>query len=778
MNDIPFDQPILTKGLMALGACYQWGSYLLALHIVSDAVMALAFLSVPFTLLYILRNRKNRQFDRVLLCCAILAAACGSTHIIEILSIWNPIYWVSGGVKAFTALASMAAAILLIISVPSTLARPGLSTLQRVDREMNNEIGGALSEETTLQKGSRTLEYRQAQRIAQLEAANRSLLQENERFAMAADAAGMAFWSFDIASNTLQWDERMFHLYGVAQVDGDQPYEIWASSLHIDDRERCERELAEALNGTRVFDTEFRITPPNGGERYLRAAARITRDLEGRAVHMFGVNIDITELRHAEEQFRLAIEAAPTGMLLMNRTGAIVMVNAQIETLLGYPRSELLGQQIEMLVPERFRVHHPEFRKGFFRTPRGRAMGAGRDLYCLRKDGSEVPVEIGLNPLHTSQGMFVLSSIVDLSQRRAMERLRTDFVSTVSHELRTPLTSISGSLGLLQSGAVGTLPDKAAEMVEIAHKNSTRLVRIINDILDIGRLEAGRLELKMVEVSLGPLLRQVIQANFSYAEKYGVHFVLNNEPSDDIVLGDFDRITQVITNLLSNAAKFSPFGADVVIRVIPKPSVIRVEVEDFGTGIPEAFQSRIFEKFAQADASAARRVEGTGLGLSIARKLVEAMGGNIGYSTLIGKGTVFYIELRRADGAAVATVMRSARPRILYLDFEDDFINAIEDCLEGRAEVVRAHGLHEAERRLRGERFDLIILNQSPTWEIEIDVIAKISAQSGERAPVVLLAAEEPRGVQQKVADVIIKSQVSKEQIARTILAHLPALQT
>lgn len=188
-------------------------------------------------------------------------------------------------------------------------------------------------------------------------------------------------------------------------------------------------------------------------------------------------------------------------------------------------------------------------------------------------------------------------------------------------------------------------------MVQIAYKNSERLVRIINDILDIGKLEAGELALHMVNVPLADFLKQSIEANSAYAEKYGVRFVLDDGSANDWVTADPDRLMQVVANLLSNAAKFSPPGADVLIRVRSSSKTLRIEVEDTGSGIPDEFKDRIFEKFAQADASATRRFEGTGLGLSIARKLAEAMGGSIGFSSVVGQGTIFYIELPQTDVA-------------------------------------------------------------------------------------------------------------------------------
>jgi PAS domain S-box-containing protein len=776
MSNYAPEQIVATEGFMPHGMCYLWQPGILGLHVISDGLITLAYLSIPFTLFYFVRKHADRQFDWILLCFAIFIIACGFTHLMDIWTIWHPAYWLSGGIKAITAVASVTTAILLIRVVPLTLRLPSPSALRRVNLDLEREIDERIRAEAALRQVNETLEWRVADRTSQLEAANLSLVQDNERFAVAADAAGLAFWSFDITTNMLQWDDRMFQLYGVSRTDGEQPYALWASSLHQDDKERCEQELNEALNGTRLFDTDFRIVHPDGAVRYLRAAARITRDADGRAVRMFGVNFDITERKRADEQFRLAIDAAPTGMLLMNSDGVIVLANVQIESLFGYSRSELLGQRIEMLVPERFRVHHPEFREGFFGAPNARPMGAGRDLYGLRKNGSEVPIEIGLNPLQTSQGMFVLSSIIDLSQRREMERLRTDFVSTVSHELRTPLTSIAGSLGLLQSGALGALPDKAADMIEIAYKNSGRLVRIINDILDIGRLEAGQLALQMIGVPLGELLQQSVEANISYAEKYGVRFVLDKGAGDERVLADPDRLMQVITNLLSNAAKFSPAGADVHIRVRSGSMMIRVEVEDSGTGIPESFRSRIFEKFAQGDASAARRFEGTGLGLSIARKLMEAMGGNIGFSSVAGHGTIFNIELRRSDVAATVDGMMASVPRILYVVDDDEcLLNEIREILAGRVELVQARGMHEAERRLRDESYELVILNQSLP---DPRLVKRIPALVGHSVPIVLLAAEAPNDVSGMVTAVLVKSQVSAAEVVTTIFSHIPLSQT
>jgi PAS domain S-box-containing protein len=359
------------------------------------------------------------------------------------------------------------------------------------------------------------------------------------------------------------------------------------------------------------------------------------------------------EIRLAAERFHMAIEAAPTGMLLMNLKGSIVMVNAQIELLFGYSREELIGTPLERLVPNYLQMHPFSEHSSSFNALSALIpeTAANVDVEGIRKDSTKLPIEIAFTLLHTSQEDLMLASIVDLSARREVDRMRTEFVSMVSHELRTPLTAISASLGLLHSGVLGELADRTAAMVQIAHRNSGRLERIINDILDIGTLEAGKMAMHITTVSLAELLQQSVEASAGYAELCDVRFLLDCDPVTDLVKADPNRLVQVIANLLSNAAKFSPEGADVLIRVLPGPSMVRIEVQDFGPGIPEEFQCRIFEKFAQVQPVAKRRFEGAGLGLSIARKLIEAMSGFIGFTSVVNQGTVFYLELPRADTA-------------------------------------------------------------------------------------------------------------------------------
>lgn len=352
-------------------------------------------------------------------------------------------------------------------------------------------------------------------------------------------------------------------------------------------------------------------------------------------------------LKHprAEDMLRLAVDTCPSGMIMIDRTGKMLIVNREVDRLFGYSRDELLGQQVDVLVPERYRAQHFRHRDMFLEHPESRPMGSGRDLFGVRKDGTEFPVEIGLNPIEVGVDVYVLGAIVDISTRKRLERMKSEFVSTVSHELRTPMTSISASLSLIAAGAAGELPTNASRLISIAQANCDRLVRLINDILDIDRMETGEVTFRLECVDARSLIEEVVDATRGYAEKYTVPIRIDVKNSTANVRADRDRLAQVVTNLLSNAVKFSPHGTEVEVLSERRVDRIRVLVRDHGPGVPAEFKSHVFERFAQADATDARQRGGSGLGLHIVKQIVERMGGQVGFHDSPGGGTVFWFEL-------------------------------------------------------------------------------------------------------------------------------------
>lgn len=238
---------------------------------------------------------------------------------------------------------------------------------------------------------------------------------------------------------------------------------------------------------------------------------------------------------------------------------------------------------------------------------------------------------------------------VRLLKQRDQEK--SQFVSMVSHELRTPLTSILGSLGLLQNNVAGELPEKAKALTNVALRNTERLIRLVNQLLDLGKIESGMMEFHHEKLDVGKLIKESVDMAKPFAEKFGVTMSVNVQPGKSVIESDHDRLMQVLTNLLSNAAKVSPQGATVNVSACAKDGMVHVTVTDHGCGIPESFQSRIFKKFTQADSPCNRKVEGSGLGLSISKAIIEKLGGSIGFTT-DPQGTQFFFDLPLAERGA------------------------------------------------------------------------------------------------------------------------------
>ena len=433
------------------------------------------------------------------------------------------------------------------------------------------------------------------------------------------------------------------------------------------DLERTRMRMRQVRRGRKMQNYEVSYIHKDGRVVTL-AWAGVWSDPERK---YFFIGRDVTEQRFAEELFRLAVEASPSGMLMVDRSGRIMMVNSELEQLFGYRREELMGQPIEMLVPAALRDQHKKLRSEYLIKPDSRGMGKGRELNGLRKDGSEFPLEIGLNPIKIRDGMMVLGVVVDISERLRIERLKDEFVSTVSHELRTPLTSITASLALLSAGGAGTLSPNVARLVSIAHSNGQRLVRLINDILDIEKMESGKMTFALKRVNVLAIVEQVMESSKAYADENGVRLRIDPQSETGDVRADADRLAQVVTNLVSNAIKFSPRGEDVVVSVGGADGLVRISVRDRGTGIPDEFKPRIFEKFAQADAGDARKKGGTGLGLSIVKQIVLRHGGEVGFDDAPGGGTVFNVDIPRWQPGVDDAGLDDRRGNLIML-CEDD----------------------------------------------------------------------------------------------------------
>ncbi len=442
------------------------------------------------------------------------------------------------------------------------------------------------------------------------------------------------------------------------------------------------------------------------------------------------------------EQLGLVIDAAPIAIVVVDAGGVLVLVNEQACKLFGYDRAELLGARVEMLLPERFRRGHSGLRDGYLAAPRTRAMGAGRDLFGLRKDGTEVPIEIGLNPISTAQGDFTLTVVADITERKNGEELRrqrdraldasklkSQFVATMSHELRTPLNAIIAAAELLSSTR---LDARQRAFVETIDESAEALLAIISSILDFSKIEAGKLDLEACAFELEPLVEGAAAVLAQQARQKGLALYVHVDPAiRGAVLGDAHRLRQILLNLIANAVKFTASGR-IVVRAYPLELTsdganVRFEVEDTGIGVHPGILPKLFEPFVQGDSSSSRRFGGTGLGLSICKRLVELMQGEIGVTSEPERGSLFWFSARfsRPDAAGAPQAPREdgeepraalARPSAAYQVLVAEDNAALQDILIhqfaqlGVAVTIVGNGL-EAVTALEREPIALVFMD-------------------------------------------------------------------
>jgi len=339
------------------------------------------------------------------------------------------------------------------------------------------------------------------------------------------------------------------------------------------------------------------------------------------------------ELRQSEAHKSAILNSASDGIITITEDGSIVSFNLHTEKMFGYLEIELKNKNINDLIP------------GVTQRVTEIVNRLPVEFLGVNKMGDNFPAELAVSGMKMNQKNIFVIIVRDITERKKVEKLKNEFVSVVSHELRTPLTSIRGSLGLVLGGVVGDFSDKAKNLLDIANNNCERLLHLINDILDIEKIESGKMNFHVVPVDIAKIVKESIVSNQMYGEKFGVKIALVESVSDVLVNVDPDRMLQAMANLISNAVKFSKQGdiVEVAIRVLNHK--VRVSVSDYGSGIPAEFQSRVFQKFSQADTTTTRGKGGTGLGLNITKSIIEKFGGTIDFVSEPQRKTTFYIDL-------------------------------------------------------------------------------------------------------------------------------------
>lgn len=421
---------------------------------------------------------------------------------------------------------------------------------------------------------------------------------------------------------------------------------------HTDDVVRVKEQVQVAVAQQQAFNIEYRIQRADGQWRHVQEIGRGVFNEHAELKFIDGFIWDIQARVNSEYEKQITthklsqlFETAPIGIMQVNEKGQLIEANPEFIKMIGYSEAELKAMTFLDLTPPED-VDQSQLAVANVKTF-GR-FGPIEKKY-LSSRGELIPVEISgsLINIHEGSDLCWWTLIKDIREQKRMERMKSEFISTVSHELRTPLTSISGALGLITNNMLGVLPDRAQAMLGIAYKNSQRLSLLIDDLLDMEKLIAGKMFFDMSVQIVVLLVQQALVENKPYADKYSVSLVLNDSSAGSAINIDAFRFQQMLNNFLSNAAKYSPKNSHVDINIDALGEWVRISVRDYGQGIPEEFKARMFQKFSQADSSDSRQKSGTGLGLAISKELVERMGGRIGFESEAGHGTCFYAEFKR-----------------------------------------------------------------------------------------------------------------------------------
>ncbi|PKG96895.1 PAS domain S-box protein [Paraglaciecola sp. MB-3u-78] len=556
-------------------------------------------------------------------------------------------------------------------------------------------------------------------------------------------------------------------------------YDDYLSNYVSNDENKVRGQVLESVGvhkDSSTFAIEMAVSTLLIGEQ--RHFAAIVRDITKRQT-------DAQNVLDEKARLLAVIDNVVDGIITINEKGFIETFNPAAARIFGYSPDEAIGQSVKLLMPESDHREYDDYLLNHVSIDAQRVKGVGLEIIGLRKDGTTFPMEMALSTLLIGDQSHFAGIVRDITERKRVEQMQKEFISTVSHELRTPLTSIRGSLGLILGGVVGELPEKVHDLLAIANNNSERLITLINDILDVEKITAGMMDFDYTVTNLIPVIKKALESNKGYGDQLNVKFIFEQGENERVIVRiDEKRIDQVMSNLLSNAAKNSPTGDHVDIMVTTSKGQAHIAVHDHGKGIPEKFKSRIFSKFAQADSSDTRQKGGTGLGLSITKGIVEQHGGSVHFDSSPDKGTTFYVDLALYEETHKVDIDsdkgHSDRPLLLVVEDEPDVSKLLVMLLEnGGYECHQAFDYQDAVKKIQSHHYDAVTLDLMIPGGSGINLLRQMRADKATRMlPVIVVSAKANQGKLEIKGEVLkkvdwIEKPINEELLLKTVQSSL-----
>jgi PAS domain S-box-containing protein len=641
---VEFFRKIFASDFLPHGTCYLWNPAVLWLNVISDLIIAAAYYAIPGLLFVFVRKRRDFAFNWIVAAFAVFILACGTTHLLGVWTVWHATYRLDAVVKAITAAASITTALILAPMLPKLVHLPNPTQLAAMNQKLQEEAKQLAESADALRRHADLLEL----------AHDAIIVREID--------GTIRFWNQG-AERLYEWPRE--EALGRVTHDLLQTHHPEGPDFILNEVARSGHWEGELLHSRR-----------DGTQITVLSRWVMRRTSEGRN-EILEINSDVTDrksieralqekndsLERATLEFRQLVESAPDGIVIVNRQGAIVLINSQTERLFGYSREELLGKSVEALLPERFRGTHTHHRTGYFNDPKVRSIGAGLELSGLRQDGSEFPIEISLSPIETEDGVLVISAVRDATERKSFERVLREkndalekagtakdlFLSSMSHELRTPLNAVIGFSGTLLMRLAGPLTPEQERQLMTVQASGKHLLSMINDVLDLAKIESGKVEVHLQEMSCQEVLAEVASALRPLAESKSIAFETNFPEGIFLVSTERRVLSQIVFNLGNNAIKLTESGSvRLELAACPGPGAgwMAVHVVDGGKGLRAEEQENL--RRALERAISGYQLDGLGLGLHLCVKLAALIDGRIEFQSEFGRGSRFTLLIPKS----------------------------------------------------------------------------------------------------------------------------------